>query len=277
MGTASYQLSAVDTGPGVIPGWNRVLNRALPWFAAESPDQMCFDADARCTVKLGDEVVGIGELSYGQVLVAVDPAHRGQGVGTRLADALDPDRGGPLRAFLCDPEDPAAEKLWLRHGMGLDSGPPLILWSGDPAGVTPPSGPDVSVWDPALAADLPDIREAVRWWATDNNIQEEDIVSWQEGLPGDLVTTVVRVEGRVVGVAWAQPIPFTDFWRSTHIAVHPAHRGKGLATALKRGQAVHAAASGARGLVTVIAGSNPANRVWARLGARRRELTGLTR
>jgi len=276
MSRGRFQLEAVDPGADVIPGWNKVLNRSLPWFAAETEDQRCFAADLRCTVSDGHEVVGIAERSHGQVLVAVDPAHRNKGLGTWLGELVDPGPPEPVTAFSYDPTDPAAQVLWRRHRLKPQPGRPLVLWSLDTSGVSPPAG-DVSVWRPDHAQDLDEIRQAVRWWATDNDIDEDGVRAWQEGLPGELVTTVAREAGRVVGVAWAQPIPFTDLWRSTHLAVSPEHRGRGLGLALKRGQAVHAASCGARGLVTQIDANSRANAIWLSLGGQRRDLPGLAR
>ena len=276
------RIEPADPGDTVIHGWNQVLNRALPWFASPREDQQCFPAELRFTATIDDAVVGIAERSPGgsQLLVAVDPAHRGQGIGRELARLVDSSRSSPVSVFCHDPSDPAAAALATEHGLAPEGGEPLVLWSLDADSAAQPGAGDVEVggWREETPSDLAELREAVRWWATDNTLDESHIRDWQAGLPGDLITTVARSRDRhIVGVGWAEPLPFTDLWRATHLSVAPGHRGRRLGLALTLARAELARRSGVRGLVTQIGGRSRANAIWAAAGGTRRDLTSLVR
>ncbi len=279
------ELIVVDPGWCHIDGWNRVWNRALPWFATQTHEERCFAADYRVTAVTGGAVVGIAQVrrtgDSAQLTVAVDPEWRGQGIGSALAAEVAARAYGAAFVFEHDPADAAGYRLAERHGL-QPGAPSLALWSLDPLSLPSSADADASIgaWTEDRPGDLDALAEAVRWWATDNQIDEAGIADWQRSLSqqANPWTTIARdSNGDIVGVAWAEPIPHTDYARATHLAVKPDHRGRGVGLALKTAQARHAAAAGSQLLVTQIAPNNRANQIWAAAHATRHDLVGFSR
>ncbi len=260
-------------------------NRALPWFATRTATERCDPADVRLTAVQDGVVVGVAQVAHAAATahcrVAVDPPHRGQGIGSALVGELANHVTGAVTVFEHDPADPAAHRLAERRGLRPGS-PMLALWSLEPRVGASRGEPgwDVGPWTEVRSGDLTVLAEAVRWWATDNPLDEALIAQWQDSLSAvaDPWTTVARDgDGQIFGVAWAEEIPYTSYVRATHLAVMPDHRGRGMGLRLKRAQAQWALRAGKELIVTQIAPGNRANQIWASAGGSRRDQVGFTR
>jgi ribosomal protein S18 acetylase RimI-like enzyme len=106
----------------------------------------------------------------------------------------------------------------------------------------------------------------------DEALRAPHVAQWLDGWlrPGDL--GIIADDGQPLGAAWCR---LFDSWNygfvDAHtpvvaIAVTPSHRGRGLGTALLTALSAAARSDGARGLSLSVGPSNPALRLYERVG-----------
>lgn len=226
---------------------------------ATSPDRLVVGVDG------DDGLVAVGITTHlvwqvdGDQLVSVvvDPAARGRGLGTRVHTALlagVPGRATRLRTTTFD-DDPASGEVadhWGYHRLQLSIS--SIVDVGDATDPVLPDGVTVETTD---HVDLPDTAAVDRMLDVSQTNPERlaggsvvtlaDLAQQQEG--DRLLLGVLRVAGEPAAICAAMH-DSSGVGYVGYTGVHPAHRGRGLGSLVKR--AVHAEARrrGVRHLAT---------------------------
>jgi mycothiol synthase len=237
--------------------------------------------DLRCTAAEAGQVVGWAEAAHNPwmfhplkyvVRLEVEPAHRRRGVGgallARLLDELRA-RGALVARAVAREDDPAAVGFLIQHSfreVWRQIPSELDLAAFDPApfaGAAAPPGVAITTLADEMAADRGVLRELYELHAHCNRGQQEldpitprpfeEFVAGQvEGLQAmPEAWFLARDGGALVGMSSLERIADRpDVVEAGYTAVHPTHRRRGIALALKLRTVEHARAAGYRAIAT---------------------------
>jgi GNAT superfamily N-acetyltransferase len=235
----------------------------------------------RCVAEAGGRVVGRAEAAHNpwqfhprkyQLRLEVDAAHRRQGVGgallARTVDALRARDALLLRAVATEDDAEAVgfltrrgfREVWREIPSELD----LAGFDGAPfAGRAAPAGVAITTLADELARDPLVLRELYALHTCCNLGQQEldgitpppfeEFVAGQVEGPQAMPEAwfLARAGGVLVGMSSLERLPDApDTLEPGYTAVHPAHRRRGIALALKLRAIAHARAHGYRALTT---------------------------
>ena len=236
------------------------------------------------TVRVDGELVGYARLARRDgmppanrwVMVVVATAHEGRGLGGRLlADLLthlDPS-AGLLRSLVGDddPRSLAVAEHWgyavYEHGIAAEMDLRDLPEVRTVDGVTFEWSPELEVDDPDELLAMLDVAETSPERASGMFLTPETLRSFI--VPGETpVAWIARVDGRPIGLGHGGVAD--GLFGITYLCVHPAHRRRGVAMALKERLHASAAEVGATRLFTTNEEANTEVRALnAKLGYRR--------
>jgi GNAT superfamily N-acetyltransferase len=235
----------------------------------------------RLTAEEGEQVVGWAEAAHNpwmfqplkyELRLEVVPAHRRRGVGSallaRLLDELRA-REALVARVVAREDDPVAVDFLTRRGFAevwrrIPS--ELDLAGFDPApfaGTDAPAGVAITTLADEMAADRGVLRELYELYAHCNRGQRElDPITpqpFEQFVTGQIegpqampeAWFLARDRGVLVGLSSLERVAgHPEVVEAGYTAVHPAHRRRGIALALKLRTVAHARASGYRAIAT---------------------------
>jgi L-amino acid N-acyltransferase YncA len=260
-----------EIGEDELERWVATRKAGQEWGTATVEDYLDWKRQAPLQQWLlaerGGDAVGIGLLTPGwhappdvaELELVVRPEARGQQVGTGLldelasrADAL----GRPVLQAAVREEDPASLAWAQRRGfreVGRNNRLVLELAGVEAPDVAPPAGIEIVTWAerPELAPGLYEVaREA---YPDIPGEADNEIASFEEWLSGDMQGSGDRPEAVFVALEGDEVVGYAKFSISNArpgvvmhdiTGVRRAHRGRGIAGALKRAEIAWAKRSG---------------------------------
>jgi GNAT superfamily N-acetyltransferase len=235
----------------------------------------------RCTAEDGGRVVGWAEAAHNPWMfhplkyvlrLEVEPAHRRRGVGAallaRLLDELRA-RGALVARAVAREDDPVTVGFLTRRGFAevwrqIPSELDLARFDPAPfAGAEAPAGVAITTLADEMAADRGVLRELYELHAHCNRGQPEldpitprpfeEFVAGQVEGPQAMLEAwfLARDDGVLVGMSSLERIADRpEVVEAGYTAVHPTHRRRGIALALKLRAVGHARAAGYRAIAT---------------------------